>query len=338
MSDTEALPEPVSPSETAAPSARPRTLGPALTAAAAVLVFAVVAIGATPFWAPVVIGLLPWGAEQAKPAPAPAPAPTAPDPALAALRTQAAQNAAVLQTLSQQVAALAAKPPPDLAPLREQIAALGATVGDLSEKVASLGDLSQRVASLAKAAQAEKTAPTDETALALVLLQIHAAVAVGRPFDAEYRTLAALARNHPEITAAAAPLAEQATTGVPSSTALISRLHELAPRITNAAPPPKPGWRSQLVAQLRSLVTIRRLDGAGQSPAEATVATAERDLAGGDLDGAVAVLSGLSGPKLAAAQPWLAMARQRLAAEAALRQIAALVTAGLGGSTPEKPG
>jgi hypothetical protein len=48
------------------------------------------------------------------------------------------------------------------------------------------------------------------------------------------------------------------------------------------------------------------------------VARAEAALDGGDLAGAISELEALDGPAAAAAAPWLAEARPRLAAEAAL--------------------
>jgi hypothetical protein len=117
---------------------------------------------------------------------------------------------------------------------------------------------------------------------------------------------------------------------------LIARLHQLAPRIADAAPPAELGWRSQIVARLRSLVTIRRIDGDGQSPAEAAVSAAESALAGGDLDAAITALSALDGANLAAAQPWLGMARQRFEVETVLQRIETLITAELG-TSPAKP-
>jgi hypothetical protein len=315
-------PETAPPEEGEAPP--PHRVGRATIAVAAVLVLIVAAIGTTPFWAPPVMQLLPWSAAPPQPQPAPPPpvaqVPPVPDPAIAALKAQAAQNAATLQALGQQVAALAAKPPADLGPLQQQIAALSASVADLSQKLAALD-------------KATHAAPADDTALVLVLLQIEEAIEIARPFEAEYQALLSLSRGRPDIAAAAAPLAGPAAVGVASRAALIARLHQLAPQIT-AAQPTKSGWRSQIVARLRSLVTIRRIDGAGQSPAEAAVSAAERDLAGGNLDAAIGALSGLGGANLAAAQPWLDSARQRLLVETTLRQITTLVTAGLASAAP----
>jgi hypothetical protein len=117
---------------------------------------------------------------------------------------------------------------------------------------------------------------------------------------------------------------------VASRAALAERLRQLAPEIATAKPPPKPTWKSQIVARLRSLVTIRRIDGDEQTPAEAAVAAAQRAMAGGDLKGAVVALDGLTGASQAAAQPWLKMAKERLAVEEALRQVAAALTVSVG--------
>ena len=246
--------------------------------------------------------------------------------ALEAAQAKSDQNAAAAQALGQRVAALEGRPAPDLTPLQNELTSLTASVAELTQKLAAIDKAS--------------AAPADGIALALLLVQIREAVEIGRPFAAEYQALAALSRNHPDIAAAAAPLGEPAKSGVASRAVLAGRLHQLAPQIAAAVAPAKSSWRSQIVARLRSLVTIRRIDGAGQSPAEAAVSNAERALASGDLQTAIDALSGLGGANLAAAQPWLGMAQQRLAVETALHQIEALVTAELGGAptAPAKPG
>ena len=314
-------------------------LGGALAAAlAATLIVLVLAVVLAPFWAPAALRLLPWGERAAT-----APAAAASDPVLAALREATARNDAALQRLDQRLAALEARPAADLAPLERQVAALQARpppdLGGIQQKLAALAasdqQLGDAVAALQKAAQTRPAADPDNLALALTLLQIRDAVDEARPFGAEYRTLVSLAHDRPALAAAAAPLADAADSGVASRVALSRRLRQLAAAIATAAPPPDSRWTSQLLARLRGLVTIRRIDGDGQTPAEAAVAGAERDLAGGDLAGAVAALSRLDGANAAAAEPWLQMARRRLAVEAALRQLAAALTATLGGSAPD---
>src|SRR5665213_543807 len=311
----------------------------------AVALVVLVGVATVPFWAPAVMPLLPWGkpAPAAKPSsassttlapPAPTPAPASPpaappDPRIAAARMQAVQNAAALQQFDQRLAALEAKPapaPPDLSAIQQQLNALAKANGELAASVTAV-----------QKAEQEKPATDPKTAaLALVLLQIREAVELARPFDAEYQSLLLLARDYPEIAAAAQPLAGSAAGGVASRPALAERLRELGPRIATARAPPKSGWKSQIVARLRALVTIRRVAGEAQTPAEAGVSTAERAMASGDLAGAVEALSGLTGPAREAAEPWLQMARQRLAVEAALRQVEAAVTAVLGNSAPGK--
>ena len=112
---------------------------------------------------------------------------------------------------------------------------------------------------------------------------------------------------------------------------LAQRLHALAGTIATAeAPPADDDWGERAWARLRGLVTIRRIDGAGQSGPEAALSAAERSLAAGDLGGAVAALDPLTGPAAAAARSWLQMARQRLAVETALHQVEGLLVARLG--------
>jgi hypothetical protein len=332
---TPAEPIPAAPPPETAPPPEPalaaRRIGWIVPATVVLLVLIVGAVAATPYWAPAVTQALPWGV-SAQPQPAAKPPPAAHDDALtarvAALEAQARSNPddAALQALGKRLAALEARPGPDLTPLQNQLTALAASVADLTQKLGTI--------------EKAQAAPADDTALVLLLLQMREAIETGRPFDAEYQALTTLIRGHPDIAAAAAPLAEPARSGVASRAVLAARLHQLAPQIVAAAAAAKSGWRSQIIARLRSLVTIRRIDGAGQSPAEAAVSNAERALTGGDLKAAIDALSGLSGANLAAAQPWLGMARQRLAVETALRQIETLVTTELGGAPvpPAKPG
>lgn len=338
------------PTEGAVPPAPPpdapprRPTGPVFVVVA-IVVIVVAIIAATPFWAPPVMRLLPWSrAAQTKPQ-----LPAA-ESELAALKSEAAQSAASLRQLNQRITALESRPAPDpasLQQLQQRVAALEARPApDLSAVQRHLdaldkttGDLGDKIAALAKAEQQQSAADPKITALALTLLQIRDAVAIGRPFEPEYRTLVALAHDHPDIVSAAAPLADPAQSGVASRAALIERLRELAPQIATAHPAPKDKLKSQIVARLRSLVTIRRIDDDGdQTPAEAAVGEAQRDLSSGDLAGAIAALDRLDGPAKTAADPWLKTAKVRLAAETALRQVEAALTATLGNAAPAAPG
>ena len=265
---------------------------------------------------------------------------------IASAQKTAADTVATLQQLDRRIAALESKPAAaaagDVAELRQALKNLEnrpvVSVSDLAEirqqleKLATtIAALNNRIAALEKPEQAQNAADPTDTALLLAVLRIREAVEVARPFAAEYDAVAALARNRPDIVAAAAPLADPAKAGVASRAVLAQRLHALAGTIATAeAPPADDDWGERAWARLRGLVTIRRIDGVGQSVAEAAVSVAERSLAAGDLAGAVAAIDPLTGPAAEAARPWLQMARRRLAVETALRQVEGLLVARLG--------
>jgi hypothetical protein len=324
------------------PARRHRTTAIALAAAIVVLV---VVDAAAPVWAPPLLRSLGWETAAEGPDAAlidrldrleAAQKQDRQDAAksLAALQPTAAQMAATVQQLDRRIAALEAKPvapagapPGEIADLRQQLAKLASTITELGTRI----DAAEKAIAAEKATPAPSAADPADSALLLTLLRIRDAVEVARPFAAEYDAFTALAQPRPEAAAAAAPLAEPAKTGVASRAVLVARLHALAGAITTAeAPPAEPDWSDKVLARLRGLVTIRRIDSAGQSEPEAAVSAAERALRGGDLAAAIAALDRLAGPPAEAARPWLQMARQRLAVEAALHRVEELLTARLG--------
>jgi hypothetical protein len=85
------------------------------------------------------------------------------------------------------------------------------------------------------------------------------------------------------------------------------------------------GWWRPVAERLSSLVNWRRTDAVDGNTAEAIVARAEQRLAADDLAGAIAELEKLQGPAAAAMQGWLAEARARAAADAAVARLTAYV-------------
>jgi hypothetical protein len=245
----------------------------------------------------------------------------------------AAEAKTSLQRLVQRIDTIEARPQSpaagDIAELRQQLAQMSRNASELAA----------RVDAVEKGVREQTARDTTDAAMVMGLLQIRSAVQAGRPFTAEYEAFATLARRHPEIAEAAASLAEAAQTGVASPAVLAKRLRELAGGIAGAggpvaaSDPGSTGWGEAALARLRGLVTIRRVDGAKPSSAEAAVGGAELALAGGDLAGAIAALDKLTGAAAEAAAPWLRMARQRLTVDTALRRLEALVTARLGSPT-----
>ena len=199
-------------------------------------------------------------------------------------------------------------------------------------------DFADRLAEQERRSRAEERTQSTDAALLVALLQIREAVEQARPFAAELNAFTALAHDRPDLLATAAPLAEVAREGVAGRLALTKRLAEVAGHIASAtALPPQADWEAQALARLRSLVTIRRIEGAPQSEPEASVRAAETALGRGDLGEAVAQLDRLADANAEAAGPWLRIARQRLAVEAALTRLQELLVIGLG-HTPEAPG
>ena len=263
----------------------------------------------------------------------------------AALESRPAPSPNDVAELRQQVRALENRPAPaasDLDKLREQMKALEtkppAAQSDLSamreqlEQLATANaDFKQRLAAVDKGEQAQSAADPAAAGLLLTLLQIREALDIGRPFTAEYEALAALAKSQPDVASAAAPLAEGAKNGVATRAVLIERLRALSSTIATAQPKPaEDDWGARAWAQLRGLITIRRIEGNGQSAPEAAVSAAGRALAAGDLAGGIAEIDKLTGAAADTARPWLQMARQRLAAEETLHRVQAVVVARLG--------
>ena len=324
----------------------------------------------SPFWAPAIAPLLPWGAAL--------PAGPIPDYAALAARLEAIERRPAVpaidvsaigsaqSALARRVDQLEAARNGDrqsetavaslkagLQRLEEQLGRIeaqaasrdareAAETGKVQQELTRLStlaaDFADRLAEQERRSRAEERTQSTDAALLVALLQIREAVEQARPFAAELNAFTALAHNRPDLLATAAPLAEVAREGVAERLALTKRLAEVAGHIASAtALPPQADWEAQALARLRSLVTIRRIEGAPQSEPEASVRAAETALGRGDLGEAVAQLDRLADANAEAAGPWLRMARQRLAVEAALTHLQELLVIGLG-HAPEARG
>lgn len=233
-----------------------------------------------------------------------------PDPRLDALEARLAAvakgdgGAAAQQVtdLADQVAALKAVAPVDLAPLRQEITALSGRIdavaagasGDeadtLSKALADLGArldaaevgltegkagmdaLRAEFAGLQETLAAQQKAAADAVAqaqvmtsqLPLVLAELDAALTAGRPFGAELAKLRALdpERVVPPLFAAAAER------GLPRSEALVQGFRQILPELAAAIPTPaNASWQDQSIGWLRNLLALRRSEEiAGDGP------------------------------------------------------------------------
>jgi predicted nucleic acid-binding Zn-ribbon protein len=219
-----------------------------------------------------------------------------------------------------------------LGAIEQQIAAGQQEATGLTENVASLSSrveaLSARADALAEGLDQlkQQIASTDDrrtqgATLARAVAQLDAAIEQGQPFGDLLDGLRGQA--DPDVVQAVEALQPAAAAGVPSLAALRSSFDAVANPIVHAAQVPEgDGLLEQAAGNLMSLVTVRPVgaDVKGDSAA-ARVARAEAALDGGDLAAAVAELEALDGAAADAAAPWLAKARPRLAAEAALHTL-----------------
>ncbi len=323
-----------------------------------IVLFAVVGLVAvSPFWAPAVAPLLPWGEKAAmadlryqglagrvatleqRPMPAPVDL-GALKSAEATLgqrldRLEAAEKSTSRETGDAQARAAIAAIKERLTAIDGQVASQRTATETIAQDLSRLGDsatsLGKRVVAIEQQMREEKNADRSDAAMLLALLQMREAVTAARPFPGEYAAFQALARDRTDLTAAAAPLAAAAREGIAGREVLKERLAALGDQIAEAAEPASDGsWWDEALARLRGLVSIRHI-GAPPSGPEAVVAGAQTMLGGGDLKSAVAAIATLEGADAKLAEPWLRMARGRLEAEQALARLQEMLVARLGG-------
>ena len=343
---------------------------------AALLLLVMAGVGSSPFWARDVTPLLPWGSQSAAPAEDYAalaarvaaienrPAPPPPD--IAAINSTASALARRVDQLEaargadRQTDAAVAGIKAGLQQLEERLSAFEARSAtransetaefeklrqQLAQFASISSDLADRLPAIERRVGAAGSAVRTDSALLAALLQMREAVETARPFATEYDAFIALAHDQPDLIAAAQPLAGLAQAGVAGNAVLSERLGQLSGRIVPAvAPSVDSDLRTEALAWLHSLVTIRRIDAASQTGQEPAMNVAEGALVRGDLPGAVSALQTLSGPRSEGVQSWLQMAQQRLAAEAALAHLQELLVARLsthreapGGTPTEVP-
>ncbi len=205
--------------------------------------------------------------------------------------------------------------------------------------------LAGRIAALEKDIEAlRRVAPGGPSAsrgvvLLLGAVELRGAISRGAPFAAEITALKQAFAGDAPVMAALASLSKSASAGVPSHDDLARRLELLAPRLLRAAKRPADGgWIKETWARISALVVIRPTGGdvVGDQPG-AVLARAEAKLALGDLDGAVGEVERLRGPAAAAAGDWLAAARARRGAKAAIAALSARAADLLGGAA-RRPG
>jgi len=238
--------------------------------------------------------------------------------------------------LSEQVDATASTqtdaPNEEVAALARQVAALGdenkALRQDMAALQARLQQLEQSVRQSEQRQSARVKSGVGE-GLVLALGQLRQTVLSGAPYGADLDAAAALIGEDEALQMAVASLAPWAKQGVPTMRALSDGFPAMTRAVLQAEPGGKDSFWRRTLHRVTSLVTVRRVGEVEGAEADAVLARAERRLAAGELAASVALVAGLAEPGRAAALDWLALAKARLGAMAALAGLQSRAIAGL---------
>ncbi len=239
-----------------------------------------------------------------------------------------------LTPIEQQIAALKAQaakpaPAPDLGPINQRLDALDKQSGQLHDLAAQQQTLAKQVQDLQSGLKNEQDAIAGK--LQAVTQQAASASAAADKASRLVRVVAArlaLAAGEPlgPIPDAPPALARFAQTKPPTEAGLRLAFPDAAKGAFAASQPDTEGkpFGERLWQRAQSLVTVRQGDRViVGNPAAGILAEAQTRLNAGDLAGAVAAVSTLSGPPAQAMASWLDQAKALLAARAALDAMAA---------------
>jgi hypothetical protein len=230
-------------------------------------------------------------------------------------------------TLKQDIAALDGR----VKSLESAPAPKAAASADLQPLNAKLADVESRLAGLAKA-QDELRSGTGSAAMAMAVQNLRRAIAEGKPFASELKTLTTLAPEPLDVAA----LEPRRESGLASLSTLQREFDRSAMAAIEASRPPADGtFTGNLLAKARGLVRLRPTGDVPGSTPEAVLARAENRLDSGDLSAAIRETGELAGPAAAAMTPWITEAKARAAADETLARIeATLMTS----SRTDEPG
>ena len=321
------------------------------------LAVVIAAVATSPFWAPAISPLLPWGVSP----PSAIREVTAGEVSemnariadaqqslkqITAMQTRLEADEAAIKDQAARISRLEARPTPSEtrveatptpAPVQspESAAAIKALQDQIAKLTAGDAATGNRLAALETDIKKAIANNSAMPAMLMALANLRIAVEGSGPFTAELAAVQALARDNTAMKNALASLADDAKTGLPTTAALAERFDRgVAPAILRAPRnDTNADWWQQMRSRVERLVVIRRVGPGGPAPrdtTEAAVTKANAALKIGDLAAAVAALDGLSGDGAKAAASWLAQAKKRVAVEATLAKLWQDQTAKLG--------
>ena len=239
------------------------------------------------------------------------------EPQLAQVRQDIAALRNEVRALEAQVTALQKSPPsPDLA------AQLGSVETRLAEAECTLGHAADRDALQTlqdRLARVESGSPAEmlKTAAAtLARANLARAAQASGSFKPEWEALRAIAPDDPAL-GALQPFAEK---DVPGTNALLASFPEAARASLAADQQANSGENlaARLWAQLRGLISVRRVGNVEGGTNEEHLARAQADADRGDLAGAVREAQAVTGPAAVPLDDWLKNAQARLAIDSAV--------------------
>ncbi|MEL6362169.1 MAG: mitofilin family membrane protein [Pseudomonadota bacterium] len=208
----------------------------------------------------------------------------------------------------------------------EQSSEQDALMARLSEKNGEIEDLEARLlqaeAAARTAREAAAAAPSRLLASREIINSLQAALIRGEPFEGE---LARLTSTLPDGTVSQS-LSSLATVGAPTQLALTREFKQLTPKaiaaddLANAN-----GALGRLIANIRSLITVRPATPIEGESVRAVISRAEAAVVNGDLERCVDELESLSPPAASIFAPWVADTTNLIEAKRSLARLEATV-------------
>ena len=193
-----------------------------------------------------------------------------------------------------------------------------AALADTGNKVTGVRtDLEQRLTEVTGRLTALDAARERGVGLSIAAHGLEEALTSGEPFQPTIAIVSELAQGDPAITGVVDTLKPLAPIGVPTFAALAQQLGTIEQTLTPVAQPPADDWLARTRENLEGLVNLHAAD-AEAVPGQNAVQGATQALLNQDLAGAVSALQPLADQGNAAAQAWIAGARERLDATAAV--------------------
>lgn len=199
----------------------------------------------------------------------------------------------------------------------------------VDEATALIDQRAAQLSSQISALAGSDEAAAEHQAFLIALGQLSAQLRTAQGFAAELQALEQVVAESETlgpalgetVTAAFAPLGDATETGIPTLVDLRASFDPMRLAVLRASDAPPEDMLDEIWGEVSGLVTISRVDGAGDGTIDGILFGAEQHLAAGDLAGAVEALEGLDaldGGYAQAAADWVAQAKLRLAADDAV--------------------